>query len=242
MRRVPDAISYRAMDLVSRHPFDWDDYETVLFDMDGTLLDLKFDNYFWQQLVPERYAALHGLPHEEAVRLLEPRFASKVGTLEWYCIDYWSRELGLDIGELKAEAEDHIDFLPDVPEFLVEVRELGKRSVLVTNAHRTTLAVKLRRTGLDRFVDAVHSSHDLGLPKEAPGFWARLAAVEPFSPSRTVLVDDSLPVLRAAHGFGIARVIAIRRPDSSLPARPVAEFHAVESVVDLSPRRAKPPR
>ena len=230
------------MDLVSRHGFDWTDYDTVLFDMDGTLLDLKFDNYFWQQLVPERYAALHGLLRDEAVRILEPRFAAKVGTLEWYCVDYWSRELGLDIGKLKAEAEDHIDFLPDVPEFLAEVRELGKRSVLVTNAHRKVLSVKLRRTGLDRFLDAIHSSHDVGAPKESAEFWSRLRDAEPFEPGRTVLVDDSLPVLRAAHAFGLARVIAIRRPDSSLPARDVEEFHAVESIAELSPKRGKPTR
>ena len=230
------------MDLVSRHPFDWDDFDTALFDMDGTLLDLKFDNYFWQQLVPERFAALHGLPHDEAVRILEPRFAAKVGTLEWYCIDYWSRELGIDIGELKAEAEDHIDFLPDVPEFLAEVRALGKRAVLVTNAHRTTLAVKLRRTGLGRLLDAIHSSHDMGVPKEAPEFWGRLRAVEPFEPARTLLVDDSLPVLRAAHDFGLGRVIAVRRPDSSLPSRAVDDFHAVESVAELLPPRLRPRR
>ncbi|MEJ2514898.1 MAG: GMP/IMP nucleotidase [Gammaproteobacteria bacterium] len=227
------------MDLVSRHAFDWADYDTVLFDMDGTLLDLKFDNYFWQQLIPERYAELHGLGADEAVRILEPRFAAKRGTLEWYCIDYWSRELGLDIGRLKAEAEDHIDFLPDVPEFLMEVRELGKRSVLVTNAHRRVLSVKLRRTGLDRFLDAMHCSHDLGLPKENPAFWGRLQSREPFDPERTVLVDDSLPVLRSAHAFGMARVIAIRRPDSSQPSRPVDDFHAVESVAELSPRRGR---
>ena len=117
---------------------------------------------------------------------------------------------------------------------------LERRSVLVTNAHRAVLGVKLRRTGLDRFLDAIHSSHDVGIPKEQTEFWSRLHAVEPFEPGRTVLVDDSLPVLRAAHRFGLARVIAIRRPDSSQPPRHVEEFQAVESIAELSPRRGKP--
>lgn len=227
------------MELVSRHPFDWDQYDTVLLDMDGTLLDLRFDNFFWQELIPARYAALHNLPHEEAVAVLEPRFAAARGTLEWYCLDHWSRELGLDVAALKREAEDHIDFLPDVPDFLLAVRALRKRLVLVTNAHRGTLSIKLARTGLARYLDAIHSSHDLGLPKEHAEFWGRLRAIEPFDAPRTVLVDDSLPVLRAAHDFGMGRVIAILRPDSSRPAVAAADFHGVDSVAELLPPGAR---
>jgi 5'-nucleotidase len=228
------------MELVSRHPFDWDGYDTVLLDMDGTLLDLRFDNFFWQELIPSRYAALTGLPHDEAVAVLAPRFAAARGTLEWYCLDHWSRELGLDVAALKREAEDHIDFLPDVPEFLGAVRDLRKRSVLVTNAHRASLSIKLERTGLARFLDAIHSSHDLGLPKEDAAFWDRLRAIEPFDPARTLLVDDSLPVLRSAHAYGIARVVAILRPDSTRPPLAAEDFHGVESISELLPRR--PPR
>ena len=224
------------MEIVSRQPFEWDHLDTVLLDMDGTLLDLRFDNFFWQELIPARYAALHNLPHEEAVAVLEPRFAAARGTLEWYCLDHWSRELGLDVAALKREAEDHIDFLPDVPDFLLAVRELRKRVVLVTNAHRGSLSIKLERTGLDRYLDAIHSSHDLGVPKEHAEFWGRLSAIEPFDAPRTMLVDDSLPVLRSAHDFGIGRVIAILRPDSSRPAVAAADFHCVESVTELLPR------
>jgi hypothetical protein len=70
--------------------------------MDGTLLDLRFDNFFWQELIPSRYAALHGLPHEEAVAVLTPRFEAARGTLEWYCLDHWSRELGYRRGGAQA--------------------------------------------------------------------------------------------------------------------------------------------
>ena len=227
------------MELVSRHAFEWDHYDTVLLDMDGTLLDLRFDNFFWQELIPARYAALHDMPHEEAVAVLEPRFAAARGTLEWYCIDHWSRELGLDVAALKREADDHIDFLPDVPDFLLAVRALRKRLVLVTNAHRGTLSIKLARTGLARYLDAIHSSHDLGLPKEHADFWGRLQAIEPFDAARTVLVDDSLPVLRSAHDYGMGRVIAILRPDSSRPAAAAGDFHGVESVTELLPPGAR---
>ncbi len=221
------------MHLVDGAHFEWSAVDTVLLDMDGTLLDLRFDNLFWREIVPARYGELHGLDTAEAKRRLEPRFAAREGTLEWYCLDHWSRELGIDIAQLKGEVEDHIDFLPDVPEFLGAVRAAGKRLVLVTNAHRASLAVKLRRTRLDDYLDAIHSSHDLGLPKEAPEFWERLRALEPFDPARTMLVDDSLAVLRSAHAYGIGRVVAIRRPDTTRPAREVDDFHAVDALPEL---------
>ena len=40
---------------------DWSRIDTVLLDMDGTLLDLNFDNYFWQKHLPLRYAEARGL-------------------------------------------------------------------------------------------------------------------------------------------------------------------------------------
>jgi len=229
------------MSLVDGVHFDWESIDTVLLDMDGTLLDLQFDNFFWQELVPRRYSESQGIGLDEAHRRLTPRFAEKRGTLEWYCLDYWSRELGIDIARLKEEVEDHIDFLPDIPEFLQSVRQAGKRLVLVTNAHQATLRLKLRRTGLQRFLDAMHSAHDIGRPKEDTEFWRRLQALEPFDPARTALVDDSLPVLRSAHDFGIARVIAIRRPDSSRPPQVVDGFDGVDGLPDLGQPRGRKP-
>ena len=45
----------------------WQEVDTVLLDMDGTLLDLAFDNYFWQTLVPETWGAARGLNLQEAI-------------------------------------------------------------------------------------------------------------------------------------------------------------------------------
>ena len=82
----------------------WEAIDTVLLDMDGTLLDLRFDNYFWLHLVPERYAAKHDLTLEEARAVLAPMFAGKQGTLDWYCTDFWSRALSLDIAGMKHDS------------------------------------------------------------------------------------------------------------------------------------------
>jgi 5'-nucleotidase len=164
---------------------------------------------------------------------LAPRFDAKVGTLEWYCLDHWARDLDMDLKTLKREHSDGIRFLPGAQEFLVRVRARGKRLVVVTNAHRDTFAVKAERTGIDRLVDSVVCSHDFAAPKESAVFWQALEAHEPFDPSRTLLIDDSLPVLAAARAYGLRHTIAIRRPDSRLPPRITPEFLGVDGVFEL---------
>jgi len=212
----------------------WQDIDTVLLDLDGTLLDLQFDNHFWTHRVPEAWGEANGVLSPEAARAaLLPRFHACEGTLDWYCIDYWTRELKLDIAALKRTDAHRIHWLPGAREFLLRVRELQKRLVLLTNAHPTTLAIKDARTQVLSYFDAGFSSHGFGAPKEDPRFWLRLAGAEAFDPHRSLFVDDSLPVLRAARAAGIARVYAVRRPDSSREPRQHDEFPSVESVAQL---------
>jgi 5'-nucleotidase len=212
---------------------DWDGIDTVLVDMDGTLLDLNFDNVFWREIVPQRYARLHSMTVVAAQAALAPRFDARVGTLEWYCLDFWTRDLGLDLKTLKREHREHIRFLPGAQDFLASVRARGKRVVVVTNAHRDTFAVKAEHTGLDRLVDSVVCSHDFAAPKENVAFWRALERHEPFDAQRTLLIEDSLPVLAAARAYGLRYTVAIRRPDSKLAARAIAEFTAVDGVFEL---------
>src|SRR5882724_12242766 len=94
-------IGWYHTQMLNRAAVDWSVIETVLLDMDGTLLDLRFDNWFWQELIPRRYAAANGLSPPDALELLKPKFHATRGTMQWYCIDYWSRELGLDIARIK---------------------------------------------------------------------------------------------------------------------------------------------
>jgi putative hydrolase of the HAD superfamily len=124
---------------------------------------------------------------------------------------------------------------PHVPEFLDAVRAAGKRVVLVTNAHHKSLTLKMSRTRLDTHFDALITSHELGLPKEQPAFWDALQAVEPFDTAGTLLVDDSLAVLRSARDYGIAHLVAVRRPDTRQPRKDVEEFQAIENFLDLMP-------
>lgn len=214
---------------------EWRSIDTVFLDMDGTLLDLHFDNHFWLEYVPARYADRYGLSVEAARAELYPRFKAMEGTMDWYCVDFWSRELGLDIALLKEEIDHLIAVHPQVPEFLTAVRASGRRVTLVTNAHQKSLALKMERTRLQGYFDAVICAHEFGTPKEGEGFWQHLQRVEPFDTARTLLIDDSLAVLRAARRYGLRHLLAVHYPDSRGDKRQVDEFAAINGFADLLP-------
>ncbi len=212
---------------------EWAQIDSVLLDMDGTLLDLRFDNWFWTSVVPEHYARANGLSVAEAQATLAPLFVKTAHTLPWYCIDHWSRELDLDIRAMKRAAREHVRFLPGAERFLEELRRSGKRVVMVTNSHPATLEIKDAQVAITRYFDACYSTHTFGVPKEDLSFWPRLITLEVFDARRTLFVDDSLPVLESAHQFGIAHLRAVRRPDSARPPNTTGRFIGIDGVGEL---------
>lgn len=206
----------------------WHQIDTVLLDMDGTLLDLHFDNHFWLTHLPRRYAEHHGISLALAEADLLPLFRQHAGTLNWYCTDFWSRELNLPIRELKREVAHLIALRPDADTFVRALHSAGKRAVLITNAHRDSLSLKLERIELAPWFERLISSHDYGFPKEDQQFWQALRQDIDFDPTRSLFIDDSLPILRSARTFGIRHLLAVRQPDSQGEAKHTEEFAAVE--------------
>ena len=192
----------------------WSKIETVLLDMDGTLLDLHFDNHFWLQFMPEKYAELFGIEREEANRVLKQASDETFGTLNWYCLDYWSERLNMPVAELKHDIVEKIQYRPHVKDFLEMLKQQGKRAVIVTNAHRDSVNLKMSRTGLDQLVDRIISSHDYQEPKESQAFWQHLQQDEPFNLETTLLIDDSQAVLNSARKWGFLHLLTIFHPDS----------------------------
>jgi HAD superfamily hydrolase (TIGR01509 family) len=213
--------------------FDWDDVTWVLLDMDGTLLDKHFDDYFWETLVPEEYARRQGMPLALARDLVFARYQREEGTLNWTDIDFWSRELDLDIPALKEGIRHLIEVHPDTEDFLKFLRIKDKRIALVTNAHYKTLNLKLNHTGLLDYFDAVISSFDLGAPKEEPGFWEILLARLNFDPRHTLLVDDNADALAAARSFGIKYPYFKAKSSSQLSPATHPDFPSIESFHEL---------
>jgi putative hydrolase of the HAD superfamily len=211
----------------------WNQIDTVLLDMDGTLLDLHFDNQFWLHHLPQRYADKHAIGLDAAQAELLPLFQHHAGQLSWYCLDFWSRELDLPVRALKEEIAHLIALRPDADRFLAALRAAGKRVALITNAHRDSLSLKMERIELAPFFDRLISSHDYGFAKEDQQFWFALQQDFGFDPARSLFIDDSLPILRSARQYGIAHLLGVRQPDSRGERKDTEEFAAVDCYLAL---------
>ena len=198
---------------------EWNSIDTVLLDMDGTLLDLHYDNVLWNERLPQRYATHHGITMTAASAKLELHFRETRHTIEHYCLDYWARFTQLNILSLHHELTHLIRYRAHAESFLARLQASGRQVALVTNAHRGSLDIKNARTGLTQRLDHSFSSHDFRAPKEAPEFWTRLEEALPFDASRTLLIDDNAAVLDAAQRHGIAHLVTVIQPDSTLPPR-----------------------
>ena len=213
---------------------DWNKIDTVMLDMDGTLLDLHFDNYFWLEHLPKRYAEIHHVDFTTATQQLSNHISQHEGTLQWYCLEFWSDALKVDIRSLKTEIKHKIQIRPHVKEFLTRLRQHDKKCLLVTNAHPQSLSLKLEVTAIDQYLDIIISSHELLHAKEAQEFWHALQAREQFDPQRTLFVDDTVRVLRSAQEFGIQYLLGIHQPDSQ-QQRLMAEFPAIHHFDEIMP-------
>ena len=209
--------------------------ETLMLDMDGTILDLAYDNYVWKNLVPRRYAAANGMTFEAAREHLFEQYSAIQGDLEWYCLDHWNERLGIDVVKIHHDVTHRIGYLPGALDFLRNVHKSDVRVLLVTNSHPDTLDLKDAVTGLADYFDEIHSSHTYGHAKESQSFWAALQEEVGFDVGTTLFVDDSQPVLRSAQEFGVEMLVTVTRPDTSEPMKRGSEFRGVEGVKDLLP-------
>ena len=212
---------------------DWNTIETVFLDMDGTLLDLHYDNHFWLEHVPIQYAKKHQLSVDDAKTQLKTRYSSFRGTLSWYSLDHWSEQLDMDIPTLKLETSNRIKVRENVEQFLSFLQKQQKHIILLTNAHPKTIAIKFQHTTIEQYFDQIITSHDIGVAKEQEGFWNKLHQSVDFNIENSLFIDDSLDVLRAAKQHNVAHLLAIHQPDSQQEVVDTKEFTAIECFTQL---------
>ena len=214
---------------------DWSKISTVFLDLDGTLLDLHFDNHFWLEFVPQCYAEKHQLGIDESHKTLTQKYSAAYGSLNWYCVEYWTKELQLDIASLKHSIREKICVRPHVEEFLQALHMRGKRVVLVTNAHPLSFEVKLQKTGIGRYFHRIITSHELLHAKEEAEFWLKLEEIEPIDKAATLFIDDNFSVLDAAKQYGIEHLLAIKQPDSTEADKQHPYYCLLDSFKEITP-------
>ena len=179
----------------------------VLLDMDGTLLDKYFDDYFWEHLLPEKYAEKKKISFGRAKEELLAKYHAHEGTLNWTDIDFWSREAQIDIPALKEQIRHLIEVHPHVEDFLGMLKHHRKKVFLVTNAHYKVLDIKLKKTEIGKYFDATLTSFEIGFPKEMIEFWEKAEKKLGFEKERSLFIDDTKAVLRTAKRFGIRHIL-----------------------------------
>ena len=214
---------------------NWHDIDTVLLDMDGTLLDRHFDDHFWLEHVPARWAARNDKDLTYARKYLYALFRSQENTLNWTDLDYWSDRLRMDIPLLKKEVEHLIAVHPFVIEFLLFLKHHRKTVWLVTNAHSKTLDLKMRKTMLGPYFDGIISAHRVGLPKEDSRFWPALQEFVPYNPQRSMLGEDSETNLLTAAEYAIQYLIFVGRHSSTASPLTSNKFTTIHYFNQLIP-------
>ena len=200
------------------------DIKFVLLDMDGTLLDRYFDDYFWEHLVPEKYAERQNITFGKAKEELIKRYKIHEGTLNWTDLDFWSRELDLDIPALKEQIKHLIEVHPHVEDFLKMLKRQKKKVFLVTNAHYKAVDLKLKKTRLGKYFDSVLSSFDAGYPKESLKFWKEAEKRLGFDRNRTLFIDDTHEILKTAKKYGVKYILYKARSNSKIKPKKSDEF------------------
>ncbi|MEI8704972.1 GMP/IMP nucleotidase [Pseudoalteromonas sp. B62] len=206
---------------------NWSKIDTVLLDMDGTLLDLHYDSHFWLNVIPAQHALARGISLDAAKADILKRYQAVSGQIQWYCLDYWEQQLSLPIMELKRESQHLIKMREDVPHFLTELKKAGKELILLTNAHPESVMLKFEHTAIDNYLDGVVSTHEYGVSKEQQSLWHKVQDDLGFNKQRTLFVDDSIAVLNAAREYGIEHLLAVANPDSQQPHNEIADYLSV---------------
>jgi len=86
---------------------NWSTLDTVFLDMDGTLLDLHFDNHFWLEHLPLRYAQKNNLQPQVAKQQLMALLMAQSGSLNWSIQPARTRRVYGDCHQLPSRPPGH---------------------------------------------------------------------------------------------------------------------------------------
>ncbi len=183
--------------------------KVVSLDFAGTLIDKEYIDYFWLELIPEKYAEKYGLNVSEAKKLIYQEY-ERVGEdkIEWYLPKYWLEKfnLNLDVRELLDIAISRVHPYPEV--FRV-IRELSSkyRIIITTNTTLEFIEVFLEKySEINKYIFKVYScvSH-YGLVRKDRDFYLKLLQDLSVKPEEILHVGD-----HEIYDYAIPRSLGIK--------------------------------
>ena len=180
----------------------------MLVDMDGVILDNTYDNNFWQNQIPGVISKNKNISFEDAKRLAVQIFNYKKNTKDWYDVDYWSNMLNVDIEAEKRSSIsfDRIQLYEGVTETLNKLKN-NFRLILITNAHRKTLNIKLEKYDLNPYFENMICAHELHYVKENIQLWYMLKSRFKLDYTKTLLIEDTINNIKVGLSAGISQAV-----------------------------------
>jgi putative hydrolase of the HAD superfamily len=165
--------------------------KVLSFDVDGTLVDAKFADLFWNDGVPRVYAEKKGLGFKEAKAYLQERY-NEVGDsdLKWYLPEYWFEELEIEINP-RDLIKDYVCELHVYPEVPGVLERLSKKYMLIASSNAPRIFLEESIKCLCEYFDHTFSSTtDFGMVKKLPDFYFNVLEILKIKPEEMVHVGD----------------------------------------------------
>ncbi|MHB6905330.1 HAD family hydrolase [Streptomyces sp. DB-54] len=211
------------------------DFDAVVFDLDGTLIDsvrpdflacaALFEEYgaefvpdFWAREVCGHvggYTALFEVLRQRAA------VASTDAELRDRLAAQWDRFF----------TPEHVTLLPGAGDLLDELRSSGRKLAVASSSDREWVTRWLRHFAVERYFPVVVSGDDVARKKPDPLPYVRAAAELGVAPERCLAVEDSLAGVAAAKAAGCT-VVAVptrhtRHLDHASADHVVSDLHEV---------------
>lgn len=221
-------------------------FRTVIFDLDGTLIDSAAD----VGAAVNRVLADHGLePIEGVAQVALMGEGGRVRTRKAFAL----RGVELDDAALSARVRDFVRYYaenplertapyPGVPETLRRLARSGVRMGVCTNKYEESARDILLRLGLMPPIEDAAGADSFDVRKPHPGHILKLLARMDADPATALMVGDSIHDIEAAHAAGLP-VIAVSWGYTLTPARDLGADDTIDRFAELiAAARRLPPR
>ncbi|MCR5829473.1 MAG: HAD family phosphatase [Lachnospiraceae bacterium] len=193
--------------------------KTVIFDMDGVLLDSEaLDHKCWYEIADENelkeiddvFFKTIGRTEDACIRLLKNKYGEDFDGA-------WFRQATLDRFDEKAE-RDGMPVKPYAAECLKGLKNSGYRLALASSTNIDRVRRQLTETHLIEYFDEVIGGGMFKKSKPDPEVFllacSKLGAV----PSETYVIEDSYNGIRAAHAGGMLPIMVpdLVQPDDEI--------------------------